>query len=209
MGRFTDLLALGSGNGTSAETTTGNTRRESVSRSTGLISGMSGRDRIEAERVPTPTDEIRKYWRMYQSNPIIRASFNQFRDDIMADGYRAEADNEGAETYLDNWSDSAATVTAERDKDIYVVFRDIPTQLLARGTVLLEHSPAEADEDALAGVQFINPATVTPYRASDTNLLLRPMIRSIRGRSLRKTAKRPPMFNLMRVRGLPATTKSG
>lgn len=169
------MLAIGSASTDGAgTTTTGNSRREVVSRSSGLFTGASGKERASAERVPTPTDEIRRYWNMYQTVPLVRASFNQFRDDVMANGYRAEAETESAESYLENWSDTAATVGAERNRDMHAIFREIPVQLMARGTVLLEHSPAEADDSRTAGVQFIHPATVTPYRASDTNLLLRP-----------------------------------
>lgn len=127
-----------------------------------------------AERVPVPADEIAKYWRMYRTVPFVRASFNQFRDDVMAPGYRWKADNESTADYLEEWGRSGGTVTAERNRDMEAVLREIPVQLKARGTVLLEKNPAEGNGDMTAGLSFINPASITPYRASDTDLLLRP-----------------------------------
>ena len=172
MGLFRDMLAIGgdssdsSGNGTGPRTV-----RERASRS---ITGAVGSERVEAERVPIPVGEIEKYWRMYRTVPFIRASFNQFCDDVMANGSRMEADTDGAKRYLDNWAETAGVVGAERNRPLQAILREIPTQLLARGTVFLEHAPAESDADRTAGVSFINPKTITPYRASDTNLLLRP-----------------------------------
>lgn len=174
MGRFRDLLSIGGGGGTLDSTTDGAARRETVSRSSGVLGNVSGAERIEAERVPVPANEIRKYWRMYKTVPFVRASFNQFRDDVMAVGYRPEADSDSAQTYLRNWAKTAGVIGAERGRDLFAILNEIPVQLLARGTVLLEHTPDESEGDRTAGVSFIHPATVTPYRASDTGLLLRP-----------------------------------
>lgn len=144
-----------------------------VSRAGSLYTGVSGSDRRSAERVPTDTGDLARYWRLYKGVPLIRASFEQARDDVLTDGYRWSAAKEGSQTFLEEWSKSAGT-DVERGQDLYVILKMVPIQLFARGTVLLEHNPAEADGAKTAGVSFINPSTVTPYRASDTDLLLRP-----------------------------------
>lgn len=148
--------------------------RQIRDRASGVYSGVSGKNRVAAERVPVPVDDIQKYWNMYRTVPLVRAPFNQFRDDIIADGYRIEADSKRTRTFLEGWSETGAVVEAERNRDIYRLLHALPTQALARGTVFLEHAPDGEDGDKTAGLSFINPTTLTPYRASDTNLLLRP-----------------------------------
>lgn len=185
MGIFRDAYAMVSGGNTETPTTDART----VASRSGLITGARGRNRVQAERVPVPTDEIRKYWHMYKTVPFIRAAFNQARDDILADGYRIEADNSETQRFLNEWAESAGTIGAERNQDLHTILRALPIQLLARGTVLLEHNPAEADGEKTAGVSYINPATVTPYRASDTNLLLRPDDTQYEGAKLTEDGK--------------------
>lgn len=175
MGLFQDALAVGRGiSGDTSDSGRGG-RTEQASR-TGGVFGSAKNDVVRAERVPVPTDEIDKYWEMYKTVPFVRASFNQFRDDIMANGYRAVAETDSAESYLQAWSDTGGVTGAERRQDIYHILHDFPIQALARGTVMLEKAPAEGDDDGerTAGVSYIHPGTVTPFRASDTGLLLRP-----------------------------------
>jgi hypothetical protein len=139
----------------------------------GSGSGLSRRLN-RAERVSTPRQDLRKYWRQYQSVPLLRAPINQFRDDVMADGYRIVADDDRTEEFLAEWAEDAAVVNGVSDADLGRLLADIPVQLEARGTVLIEHAPAAEDPEKVAGLTLIPPETVTPYRRPNSSMLLRP-----------------------------------
>ena len=135
---------------------------------------LRSRSKNLAERIEPPRAEIEKYWRLYQTTPLIRASFNQFGDDIVAEGYRVQADEDETKEFLAEWCETAAVIAGERNRDLHDLIRGIPIQHEARGTAVIEHAPARQDPDAIAGLTFVNPATLTPYRQPGTSMLVRP-----------------------------------
>lgn len=50
--------------------------------------------------------------------PLIRAPIDQFADDVVADGYRMQADDERTKEYLQEWCSRAAIIAGERDRDL-------------------------------------------------------------------------------------------
>lgn len=137
--------------------------------------GVSGiRSRSSRRRVtPVRVDrqEIRKSWHLYRSTPLLRAPINQFSDDVVADGYRIEADDQATVDYLTKWCESAAVIAGERGHDLRELLRHIPIAYESKGTALIEHAPSANDSAAIAGLVFIPPETVTPLTEPGTNLL--------------------------------------
>ena len=146
--------------------------RSSTRSSSGGIIARSHRD--TAERIQPPKRELQRYWRLYETVPLIRAPIDQFADDTIADGYRVQADDQRTKEFLTEWCSRAAIIAGERDRDLRELIRQIPIQTEARGTTLIEHAPAREDADKIAGLSLIQPETVTPYTRPGTSLLLRP-----------------------------------
>jgi hypothetical protein len=163
--RFDEALATASG------LITDDVRPRTLSRD---LTGPVFNRRSSANRITPPRREFDKYWRLYQTTPIVRAPINQFADDVVSDGYRVEASSGAAQGFLDEWTDSCAVIAGERNRDLRELLRGIPIQTEVRGPALIEHAPAREDSEAIAGLTFVDPASITPFTQPGTNMLVRP-----------------------------------
>lgn len=90
-----------------------------------------------AERIEPPKDELETYWRQYQSFPLIRASIDQYAEDVVEPGYWITAENDETRRYLEKWCSSAAVMAGDPTEDLSKLLRQIPLQIEVRGTVTI------------------------------------------------------------------------
>ena len=130
--------------------------------------------RRSVERNPPATGEIEKYWRQYRTVPLLKAPIDQFNDDVMEHGYTVKAESSETQEFLSGWSESAAIVNCEKNRDLGDLLQRIPKQTKGKGTVLIEHAPLADDPDKIGGLTLIEPETVTTYTRPSMNLLVQP-----------------------------------
>lgn len=123
-----------------------------------------------------PKDDMRRYWRQYETTPIVREPINDFARQVVEPGYRIESDEltDSQTEKLENWLRKAAVLEKEPDNDIYALLRKAVVQMEVRGTAIIEKIYAEGDGDKLYGLGFLNAENVRTNSRPDTPLLLLP-----------------------------------
>lgn len=113
-------------------------------------------------RQDPPKDRMRRYWRQFETTPLVREPISSFARQVVEPGYRVEADvlNEDEIERLERWLQNAAIVEGKRDRDVMKLLKKAAVQREVRGTALIEKVPAKEDHDVLYGVKLVNPETV-------------------------------------------------
>jgi len=134
---------------------------------------LSGGD---LERVKPPKDRMRRYWRQFETTPIVREPITSFARQVVEPGYYIESDvlNEEEKQRMMQWLQNAAIVEGKRDRNIRKLLKKAAVQREVRGTVLLEKVPAKEDNEILYGVKLINPESVEVHTMPRQALLLPP-----------------------------------
>lgn len=129
------------------------------------------------EREEPPKDHMRRYWRQYETTPIVREPVNNFARQVIEPGYWIEDNDQLSEDdlkELDKWLRKAAIIEKEPEKDILQMLKKAVVQREVRGTAIIEKVYAEEDSEKLYGLAFLNAETVRPNTRPGTPLLLLP-----------------------------------
>ena len=134
---------------------------------------LSGGD---VERTKPPKDRMRRYWRQFETTPIVREPITSFARQIVEPGYYVKSDilDEQENERLMRWLANAAIIGGKRDRDIRKLLKKAAVQREVRGTVLVEKVPAKEDNDILYGVKLINPESIEVHTMPRQALLLPP-----------------------------------
>lgn len=135
------------------------------------VSDIFGRS--PSRRKP-PKDEYQKYWRTFETVPLVRESIRDFAAEVVEPGWRVTANDSKTEEALREWAEQCAIIAGERDNDILPFLKQAIIQREVRGTVLIELVPGSKDDDSIAGLKFINPETVSIYTVPNKALLPKP-----------------------------------
>ena len=130
-----------------------------------------GYDRSEA-----PRDDMRQYWRQFETTPIIRKPVTSFASRVTEPGYYIEAqqlEREEVEA-LGEWLDSCAIVEGMPGRDFRELAKKAIVQREVRGTALVEKAPHKNDENKIVGLKLINPETVEAVSVPDQSILMPP-----------------------------------
>jgi len=128
------------------------------------------------DRTEPDKDEMRTYWRQYETTPFVRKSISSFARQVMEPGYYIQArgvDNEILRD-LDHWLTESAIVEGELGQDFRQLAKKVIVQQEVRGTAFVEKAPANDDPDSLAGLKLINPETMEAVTRPGQSILLQP-----------------------------------
>lgn len=123
-----------------------------------------------------PKDDMRRYWRQYETTPMVKEPVNDFARQVVEPGYRVEGDglSQSQKEKLEKWLKDAAVLEKVPDNDIYGLLRKAVIQMEVRGTTIVEKIYAEEDDDKLYGLGFLNAENVRTNSRPNTPLLLLP-----------------------------------
>lgn len=128
------------------------------------------------DRTEAPKDEMRQYWRQYETTPMVRKPVSTFASQVIEPGYYVEAEHLSEEETreLEQWLETCAILEGELGKDWRNLAKKAIVQREVRGTVLVEKVPAKEDSDKIAGFKFLNPETIEVVTRPNQSILLSP-----------------------------------
>jgi|APHM01.1.fsa_nt_gi hypothetical protein len=128
------------------------------------------------DRTEAPRDDMRTYWRQFETTPIVRKPITSFATRVTEPGYYIEAEELSREQVeeLGQWLDSCAIIEGLPGKDFRELANKAVVQREVRGTALVEKAPHKDDEDKIAGLKLINPETVEAVTVPDQSILMPP-----------------------------------
>ena len=128
------------------------------------------------DRTEPPRDEMRQYWRQFETTPIIRKSITSFASQVTEPGYyiKARGLEEEQLRELDKWLQTCAIIEGETGKDFRLLAKKAAIQREVRGTALIEKAPDKNDEDKIAGLKLINPETMEAITRPGQSILMAP-----------------------------------
>ena len=133
--------------------------------------------RQDYDRETPPKDDMQKYWRQYETAPIVRKPINAFANRIIEPGYYIEAPDEVDQEVIDDlykWLENAAIVEGELEQDIYFLIKKAAIQREVRGTAIIEKVYAKEDRDVLMALKMLNPETIQANTRPGQSILLDP-----------------------------------
>jgi len=133
--------------------------------------------REDYDREKPPKDEMKKYWRQYETTPIVRKPINAFANRIIEPGYYIEAPDDADQDVIDElheWLENAAIVEGELEQDIYFLIKKAAIQREVRGTAIIEKVYAKEDRDVLMALKMLNPETIEANTRPGQAILLDP-----------------------------------
>jgi len=128
------------------------------------------------DRTEAPKDEMRKYWRQFETTPVIRKPITSFASRVTEPGYfieTTELEEEQVEQ-LGEWLDQAAILEGQPGRDFRLLARKAIIQREVRGTALIEVAPDKSDDDRIAGLKLINPETMEAVTRPNQSILMAP-----------------------------------
>lgn len=140
---------------------------------TGLRSGV-GDSRSGVEQIEPPRDAYAKYRQQHDTTPLLAAPIDQAEADILADGWRVEADDERTQQFLDEWFSQCAIVAGAPGKDLGELLSLWVKCWYIYGMPLIEHVPAKERPDAIAALKMIPPSTISFHTRPGSSMLLQP-----------------------------------
>lgn len=119
---------------------------------------------------------MRRYWRQFETTPILREPITSFARQVVEPGYRVEAEvlSEDEKERIERWLQNAAIVEGKQDRDVLKLLKKAAVQREVRGTALIEKVPAREDNDVLYGVKLVNAETVEVNTMPRQAMLLPP-----------------------------------
>lgn len=128
------------------------------------------------DRTEAPKDEMRKYWRQFETTPVLRKPITSFASRVTEPGYfieTTELEKEEVEQ-LGEWLDQAAILEGQPGRDFRLLAKKAIVQREVRGTALVEVAPDRADGDRIAGLKLINPETMEAVTRPNQSILMAP-----------------------------------
>lgn len=128
------------------------------------------------DRTEPDKDDMRKYWRQFETTPFVRKSITSFARQVMEPGYYIQARglDEDQLTDLDNWLTQAAIIEGEPGQDFRLLAKKAIIQQEVRGTAFIEKAPDKSNEDRIAGLKLINAETMEAVTRPGQSILLSP-----------------------------------
>lgn len=128
------------------------------------------------DRTEAPKDQMRKYWRQFETTPIIRKPITSFASRVTEPGYFIESTQleEEEVKQLGEWLDQAAILEGKPGRDFRLLAKKAIVQREVRGTSLIEVAPDKSDEDRIAGLKLINPETMEAVTRPTQSILMAP-----------------------------------
>jgi hypothetical protein len=130
--------------------------------------------RGDINRIGPDQGDLEAYWDLYRESELVRRGVNIFADDVVAPGYRVEADDDALQDELEDWLSEAAIVGGESHRDFSRVLRGIIIHEFVRGTAIVETVPMAENPDETWGFRLVNPSTVEAYTYDSQAVLVRP-----------------------------------
>ncbi|MDB2225608.1 hypothetical protein PM023_13105 [Halorubrum ezzemoulense] len=130
--------------------------------------------RGEVNRVGPDQGDLEQYWDQYRSNPLVRRGIDIFADDVVAPGYRVDADSDELVAELEEWLSTAAIVGGESHRDFTEILEGSVIHEEVRGTAMVEKVPTKESPDETWGFRLVNPSTVEAYTYDSQAVLIRP-----------------------------------
>jgi len=130
----------------------------------------------EYDRTEAPKDEMRKYWRQFETTPIIRKPITSFASRVTEPGYFIETRSLNREEVekIGNWLNQAAILEGQPGRDFRLLAKKAITQREVRGTTLVEVAPHKDDPDKIAGLKLINAETMEAVTRPNQKILMAP-----------------------------------
>lgn len=128
------------------------------------------------DRTEAPKDEMRKYWRQFETTPILRKPITSFASRVTEPGYfieTTELEKEEVEQ-IGEWLDQAAILEGQPGRDFRLLAKKAIVQREVRGTALVEVAPDRSDDDKVAGLKLINPETMEAVTRPNQSILMAP-----------------------------------
>jgi len=128
------------------------------------------------DRTEAPKDEMRKYWRQFETTPVLRKPITSFASRVTEPGYFIETTQleEEQVEQLGEWLDQAAILEGQPGRDFRLLAKKAIVQREVRGTALVEVAPDRSDDDRIAGLKLINPETMEAVTRPNQSILMAP-----------------------------------
>jgi hypothetical protein len=128
------------------------------------------------DRTEAPKDAMRKYWRQFETTPIVRKPITSFASRVTEPGYYIESKelSEDEVESLGKWLDQAAILEGQPGRDFRLLAKKAVIQREVRGTALIEVAPDRSDENRIAGLKLINPETMEAITRPNQSILMAP-----------------------------------
>jgi len=128
------------------------------------------------DRTEAPKDEMRKYWRQFETTPILRKPITSFASRVTEAGYFIETTklNEEQVEQIGEWLDQAAILEGQPGRDFRLLAKKAIVQREVRGTALVEVAPDRSDDERIAGLKLINPETMEAVTRPNQSILMAP-----------------------------------
>jgi len=128
------------------------------------------------DRTEAPKDEMRKYWRQFETTPVIRKPITSFASRVTEPGYFIESTQltEDQVKNIGDWLDNAAIVEGQPGRDFRLLAKKSIVQREVRGTALVEVAPDKSDDNKIAGLKLINPETMEAVTRPHQSILMAP-----------------------------------
>lgn len=128
------------------------------------------------DRTEPDKDDMRKYWRQFETTPFVRKSITSFARQVMEPGYYIQARGLDEEqlTDLDKWLTQAAIIEGEPGQDFRLLAKKAIIQQEVRGTAFIEKAPDGSDPEKVAGLKLINAETMEAVTRPGQSRLLDP-----------------------------------
>lgn len=128
------------------------------------------------DRTEAPKDAMRKYWRQFETTPIVRKPITSFASRVTEPGYYIESTELGEDQVdqLGKWLDQAAIVEGQPGRDFRLLAKKAIVQREVRGTALIEVAPNRSNNDKIAGLKLINPETMEAVTRPNQSILMAP-----------------------------------
>ena len=133
-------------------------------------------DMPDYDRTEAPKDEMRKYWRQFETTPIIRKPITSFASRVTEPGYFIETTSLEEEQVerIGDWLDNAAILEGQPGRDFRLLAKKAIVQREVRGTALVEVAPDRNNEERIAGLKLINPETMEAVTRPHQSILMAP-----------------------------------
>lgn len=133
-------------------------------------------EQSDYDRTEAPKDQMRKYWRQYETTPIIRKPIASFASQVTEPGYYIETrelEEEEVEE-LGEWLNKCAILEGQPGQDFRLLAKKATVQREVRGTALIEKAPDGDNAENIAGLKLINPETMEAVTRPSQNILMAP-----------------------------------
>lgn len=169
------------------QTVSGNSENEEELSQNAVVKSIDGSDaqdlrkpyefeQPDYDRTEAPKDEMRKYWRQFETTPIIRKPITSFASRVTEPGYFIETTQLTKDEVekIGKWLDQAAILEGQPGKDFRLLAKKAIVQREVRGTSLVELAPHKEDEEKIAGLKLMNPETMEAVTRPNQSILMAP-----------------------------------